>query len=508
MPEQAGSGAAVFDFNKDGLLDIYLIQCGGPKSSSANRLFEQQPGFVFKDVSAGSGLDVTGFGMGVATGDINNDSWTDLVLTEYGRTRLFLNDSGKFKEITSEAGIDNPRWATAVSFLDFDRDGLLDLFVANYLDYNPTEKCVDSAGAREYCGPQSFPGTVSRLFRNAGVQPSGLPRFDDVTVRSGLVKASGPALGTLCADFNGDHWPDIFISDDGRPNRLFINQQDGTFTEEALVRGVAFTGMGSAAANMGVAVGDVNRDGLFDFFVTHLVTEQHTLWIQGPAGLFLDQTAMLGLGTPRWKGTGFGAVLTDLDHDGWLDLAFVNGAVRRAEFPGARLERLNPFWFPYAQRNQLFLGNGAGKFLDVSDGNLAFCGKAGVGRALVTADVDTDGDIDFLVTNTGGPAQLFRNIAPKRGNWILVRALDPAAGERDALGAEIIVQAGQQRFWRLVQTSFSYLSASDPRVHVGLGAATAFDKLQVIWPDGSSEVFPGGPANREITLRKGSGKKT
>jgi enediyne biosynthesis protein E4 len=501
MPEQAGSGCALFDFNNDGLLDVYLIHCGGPQSKSVNQLFQQEAPWKFKNVSAGSGLDFAGYGMGVATGDINNDGWIDLVVTEYGRTRLLLNRSGKFADITAAAGVDNPRWGSAVSFFDYDRDGWLDFVVGNYLDYNPNEKCFDAAHAPEYCGPRNIASTVTRLFHNRGSKDVG---FEDATVTSGFTTASGAALGILCADFDGDRYPDVFISDDGRPNRLFMNQKNGAFKDEAARRGVGYTGMGVAAANMGVAVGDVNGDALFDFFVTHLATEQHTLWVQRPRGLFIDETGLQGLATPKWKGTGFGDAFVDFDHDGWLDLAFANGAVRRAEFPGPRLDRLNPFWSPYAQRNQIFINNGAGKFIDVSENNPAFCGKAGVGRGLAAGDLDNDGDLDLLVVNAGGPAQLFKNIGPKNGHWLSIRAIDPQLGGRDAFGAELIVKAGARQWWRLVQTSHSYLSSSDPRIHIGLGANEKYDSIQIVWPDGSEQTFPGGAADREITLRKGS----
>src|SRR5438093_1985964 len=272
VPEQMGSGAALFDYDNDGRLDIYLIQNSG---TDANRLYHHESDGTFKDVSAGSGLDVAGFGMGVAIGDINNDGKVDVLVTEYGAIRLFLNQgAGKFVDVTRAAGLDNPRWATSAAFFDFDRDGWLDLVVANYLDYDPTQKCSDARGTPEFCGPHGFSGLVTRLFHNRG------GRFQDVSVTSGLARAAGPALGVLCADFDGDHWPDIFLADDGRPNRLFINKRDGTFAEEAAARGLAFNSLGQTAGNMGIAFGDVDGNGLFDLFVTHLAEEQHALWAQ------------------------------------------------------------------------------------------------------------------------------------------------------------------------------------------------------------------------------------
>ena len=523
MPYQMGSGAALFDYDNDGRLDIYLVQNGGPNSRSTNRLFHQEPDGRFKDASAGSGLDVAGYGMGVAVGDVNNDGWPDLLLTEYGAIHLFVNNrNGTFTDRTEAAGLDDPRWATAAAFFDYDRDGWLDLVVVSYLDYDPTQKCFDPQGQPEFCGPHGFPGTVTRLFHNLGgvaadklvlAAPAGgagegtvrAIRFEDVTVKSGLARMPGPGLGVLCADFDGDRWPDIFIADDGQPNRLFINRHDGTFSEEAGVRGLAFNAMGQTAGNMGIAIGDVDGDALFDILVTHLAEESHAFWMQGPRGVFQDRTAAAGLIKQGWRGTGFGAVLVDFDQDGALDLALVSGRVKRGQETPSAMAGLDPFWVPYAQRGQLFANDGQGRFHDVSQQNPQFSGRAVVGRGLACGDLDNDGAVDLLVTSVGGPAQLFRNVAPHRGHWLLVRAIDPALGGRDAYGAEIVVRAGGRRWWRLLNPGYSYLVSNDPRVHFGLGSARAVDSVQVIWPDGKEENFPGGVTDRLLVLRKGTG---
>jgi hypothetical protein len=507
VPEQMGSGAALFDFDNDGRLDLYLVQNAGPGSSSPNKLFHQETDGGFKDASANSGLDVTGLGMGVAIGDVNNDGRVDVLLTEYGGVRLFLNQgNGKFADVTSPSGIDNPRWATSAAFVDYDRDGWLDLVVGNYLDYDPTQKCTDAKGAPEFCGPHGFSGLVTRLFHNLH-SPSG-PRFEDVTVASGLARSPGPALGVFCADFDGDRWPDLFIADDGKPNRLFLNQRNGTFTEEAAARGVALNAMGQTAGNMGIAFGDVDGNGLFDLFVTHLAEEYHALWLQDPRGSFQDRMAVAGLTRQGWRGTGFGAAFADFDDDGALDLAFVNGLVKRGKDRPPLAPGVNPFWAPYAQQTQVFANDGKGNFRDLSPANPALCGRAMVGRGLACGDIDNDGAVDLLTTGTGGPAQLFRNIAPDRGHWLSVRAIDPALGGRDAYGAEVIVEASGRRWWRLVNPAYSYLCSSDPRAHIGLGSASKVESIRVLWPDGSDEIFAGGPADRLLVVRKGTGKKT
>jgi enediyne biosynthesis protein E4 len=511
MPQQVGSGAALFDFDNDGRLDVYLLQNGGPGSKSTNRLFRQLPGGRFQDVSAESGLDIGGYNMGVAVGDVNNDGWADVLVTCYDGVKLFLNQGdGTFQDVTREAGLSNPAWGTSAAFFDYDRDGRLDLVVVNYVDYDPTWPCRGPDGTPDYCAPKTFKGRVSRLFHNLGPPPppktsAKVPgvRFQDVTESCGLGRVPGPGLGVICADFSGDGWPDIFVANDGQPNRLWVNQKDGTFKEEAVQRGLAYNAMAQAQAGMGVALGDVDGDGLLDLFVTHLTEETHTLWRQGPPGLFQDRTAESGLLRSAWRGTGFGTLLADFDHDGWPDLAVVNGRVSaRASVADWSL---GPFWSRYGDRNQLFRNGGAGQFADVSRSNPAFCGRENVARGLVRGDIDGDGAMDLLVTTIGGPARLFKNVAPKRGHWLRVRAL-LAVGPgrwRDAVGAEVRVRVGDRTLVGWLHPAESYLCSSEPVAHFGLGAAGRVDAIEVVWPDGSRQTFPGGDADREVKLCQG-----
>ena len=509
MPQQVGSGAALFDFDGDGRLDILLLQNGGRKGAK-NRLFRQLPDGTFRDASDGSGLDFAGHNMGVAVGDVNNDGRPDVVITQYDGVKLFLNNGdGTFRDVTAEAGVANPAWATSAAFLDYDRDGRLDLVVVSYVDYDPTWPCRSPTGQRDYCAPRTFKGRVSRLFHNVGTYPKGSGpaghgvRFEDVTESSGLGEVPGPGLGVVCADFDGDGWPDIFVANDGAPNRLWINHRNGTFKEEAVQRNIAYNGMGQAHAGMGVALGDVNGDGLFDIFVTHLAEETHALWVQGPRGWFSDRTGKAGLLTPAWRGTGFGTLLADFDHDGALDLTIVNGRV--AAVAAVDDWSLGPFWSHYGDRNQLFRGDGRGGFQDVSPANEPFCGRQGVSRGVVRGDIDGDGAQDLLVTSIAGKARLFKNVAPKQGHWLHVRVVDPKLN-RDAYGAEVRVRAGGRTWAAWLNPAESYLCSSEPCAHFGLGPAGRVDVIEVLWPDGARETFSGCDADRRVVLKKGEGR--
>jgi hypothetical protein len=497
MYQSVGSGCAIADLDGDNRSDLILLTNAGPQSISTNKLCRQKPDGTFEDVSAGSGLDFPGWNMGVAVGDVNNDGKPDVLVTQVDGTRLFLNRGAmKFTDATAEANISNPVWGTSAAFLDFDRDGWLDLFVVNYVNYDPTWPCLAPSGEREYCAPRVFPGTASRLFRNRG---GGV--FEDVSATSRIAEKVAPGLGVAVADFDGDGWPDVFVANDGTPNHLWVNQKDGTFREEAELRGVARTAAGHAYAGMGVAVGDVDNDGLLDLYVTHLTSETNTLWKQGPRGKFRDLSTEWGLLATRWRATGFGTLTADFDNDGAQDIAVVNGRVTRE--PVAKPKPgVAPHWAAYAERNQLFANTG-GKFRDVSHNNPALCGHFTVARGLACGDIDGDGAPDLLVNAIGEKARLLRNVAPNRGHWVAVRALDPKRN-RDAVGAEVTVRAGGVSRVRVIGSADSFLSAGPAEAHFGLGAATVVESYEVAWPDGTRETFPGGPVNRQIELRKGS----
>lgn len=504
MPQAVYGGGAMFDADGDGRLDILLLQGAGPNTGVGNRFYLQTPDGKFRDASAGSGLEFDGYNMGAAVGDVDNDGRPDVVITRYTGTRLLRNEGGgKFKDITEAAGIANPQWGTSAAFIDYDRDGRLDLMVINYIDYDPSWPCNSPDGSRDFCGPRSFPGTIPRLFRNLGPAEGKPVRYSDVTVPAGLATKAAPGLGVYAADLTGDGWPDFLVANDGTPNHLWVNQKDGTFKNEAMSRGVALTGNGQPMANMGIAIGDYDGDGLIDVFITHLGSETHTLWRQFPVGFFRDRTQDSRVTKTQWRGTGFGAVGADFDRDGWTDIAFVNGKVYRGtEPPGAG--HLPEFWRVYAERNQLLRNAGGGKFDDISESNRAFCSTPNVARGLAIGDFDNDGRPDLLVTPINDRARLYRNVSPG-GRWLGVRVTDPRYGGRDAYGATVRVTAGGRTQTQVVQPAHSYLCSSDPRLLFGLGDAASVDRIEVTWLDGKQERWPGGPPDRWIEIRSGQG---
>ncbi len=503
MPRIVGSGVALFDFDNDGLLDVLLLHGGGPAGKKA-KLYKQMKDGTFKDVSAGSGLDVAGHCQGVAAGDANDDGLPDVAISLYGAVKLFVNQGGGvFREATPPA-MAQGGWATSLAFLDFDRDGRLDLFVTHYVAYDPSWRCDGPDGRRDFCAPKTFRGTVSRLYRNLGPGEGGSPRFEDVSVKSGITRKPGPGLGVVCADFTGDGWSDVFVANDGAPNHLWVNQKDGTFKEEAILRGVAFNAMGVAEANMGIGWGDVDGDGLQDVFVTHLDNETNTVWKQGPAGHFTDWTTRSRMHRPRWRATGFGTVLGDFDRDGHLDAAIVNGAVTRATTKPDH--RMGPFWSQYAQRNQVFANDGTGRFKDISPSNPGLCGYDNVGRTLAMGDLRNDGRLWLVASGVADRVRVLKNVVAEPGGWLGVRVVVPVpGGVRDALGAEVRVTAGGRTQVRTAHTGGSFLCSNDPRVHFGLGKETGVESIEVLWPDGKREKFAGGPAGRYRVLEQGKG---
>ncbi|MBT8447770.1 MAG: CRTAC1 family protein [Gammaproteobacteria bacterium] len=491
-----GQGGALLDYDGDGDLDAYLVQsAGGP-----NRLFRNDlngTGMQLVDVTAGSGCGDEGYGMGVATGDYDNDGDPDLYVLNFGANLLCRNNGdGTFTDVTEEAGVNDARWSVSGSFVDYDRDGDLDLYVANYVEYSADidKLCYDGAGQRDYCAPTNYAPAGDSLFRNEG---DG--RFTDVSEASGIAARAGPGLGVVAADLNGDGLSDLYVANDQAANFLWLNRGDGTFEETGLMAGAAYNRDGAAEASMGVTAGDYDGDGDDDLFMTHLTTQSNTLYVNDGGGNFHDGTERAGLGAESMVFTGFGSAWLDYDNDGALDLFVANGAVMVLG------EQRGKAAFPYAQTNQLFHNGGDGHFEDVSASAGPAFAVTAIGRGAAFGDIDNDGDIDILVTDNGGPARLLRNELGNARNWLRFTLRGTASGA-DAQGARVAIELpdGSLR-WSRAHTDGSFASASDPRVHFGLGDAEGAAGVLVEWPAGARERWPAISANQPRVLVEGGG---
>lgn len=527
MPEIMGSGCALLDFDRDGDLDILLVNLGtgysrGETGPVRHRLYEQIEGGKFVDVSERADLVTRGLGMGVAVGDVNNDGWPDVYMSNYGPDHLFLNrGDGRFLDVTEAAGVENLHWGASACFVDYDRDGWLDLFVANYVDYADRACTRVGGGGRDYCGPQVFAGTAARLFRNVtgesaslevDSRPSESPRdvvkFRDVSLESGIAGQRLPGLGVAAADFSGDGWPDLYVANDQTANSLWINQQNGTFIDEAIARGCAYDIQGNAQASMGIALGDPDRDQDLDLYLSHLDNERNTLYLQQPGGVFEDATIGAGLGMVSLPFTGFGTAFADLDLDGDEDLVVANGRVKRPDStrPVSKSVQAESaathFWDPYRQRGQILLNDGKGKFQEWIGRRDGLIAAEQPSRGLAIGDIDNDGDLDLVVNRIGARAAVFINEATRRGHWLRVKVTDPRLGGRDAYGTLVTVVAGSQQWIRCVQPGTSYLSSHDPRVHIGLGNVDRIDRIEVKWPDGKQSQWEAAEVDRDYVVER------
>ncbi len=498
MHEIMGPGAALFDYDGDGDLDVFLPQGEGRSRLFRNDLTVGTAGrrtLQFTDVTDRAGITLGTYGMGTAVGDYDNDGDLDLFVTSFGADTLYRNNGdGTFADVTKAAGVSDALWSTSAAFLDFDRDSDLDLFVANYLDFTIADNkiCHDPVGARDYCSPRAYRSVPDRLYRN-----EGRGRFVNVTEPAGIARSDGNGLGVSVGDYNGDGWLDLYVANDATANQLWINRKDGTFADEGLLSGAALSAAGNPEGSMGIASGDFDADGDEDLFVTNIIAETFVLYVNDGKGAFDDARARAGLARPTAAFTGFGTDWFDYDNDGWLDLFIANGAVNIIES-----QRGQPA--PYRMRNQLFR-NAAGRFDETSAAGGPALARAEVSRGAAFGDVDNDGDTDVLVTTNNGPVRLLLNRSETRNHWLQVR-LRHDSGERFGMGARIgIERAGQPTLWRRVKTDGSYLSASDIRVHVGLGASAHIDAVVVEWPEGVRERWKDVAADRLVTFRRGSG---
>lgn len=502
-PEVMGSGAALFDYDNDGDLDIYLVQAGplpeSKKPRPPDRLYRQNADGKFTDVTAESGLGDTGYGTGVAVGDIDNDGFVDVFVTNYGPNSLYRNQgNGKFTNVTAKAGIQGNHWSASSAFCDYDADGFLDLYVANYVNFDPAKVCVKGDGAPDYCSPQSLPYETDILYHN-----NANGTFTDVTRASGIGTERLPGLGVVCSDFTGDGRIDIYVANDGEANNLWVNQGNGKFEDQAFLMGAAVSAMGRPQASMGIALGDIDSDSDLDLFLTHLINDYNTLYVNDGKYGFEDRSAAAGLVAPSLPFTGFGTAFIDYEHDGDLDIVVVNGAVdRHKPYPGARM---SDYWNHYAEPKHLYQNDGKGRFKEISKDVGSFAVDVDLSRGLAVGDIDGDGDLDLLVNNTAGPARLYRNDARKTGSFLLVRAWDEKR-KRDAHAAVVIVSAGGREYVRVADPAFSYLSANDPRAHFGIPGASRADSVRIRWSDGAEELFPGMALNQSVVLKRGEGK--
>jgi hypothetical protein len=507
--ETTGSGAAALDYDADGWLDLFVVNGttldGFPKGQEpSSRLYRNRRDGTFEDVTAKAGVALAGWGQGACAGDYDNDGREDLFVTFWGRNRLLRNrGDGTFEDATRRAGVDDARvrWGAGCAFLDYDRDGRLDLFAGNYIDLDLATAPVPESGLCRYkgvpvaCGPPGLPGGRNVLYRNAGEG-----RFTDVSEHAGITRASGTyALGVSTLDFDDDGWVDLYVANDSNPSALYKNNRDGTFTDVGVTAGCAYSQDGKPQAGMGVAVGDYNRDGRMDIFKTNFAGDTSTLYANAGNWTCEDRTFTSGIGrNTRWLG--WGVAFVDLDLDGWLDLFLVNGHV----YP--EVEQLKTE-AGYKQRKVVYRNRGgAAGFEDVTERLGPPVTEPEAGRAAVFADFDNDGDVDVFVNNVNDVPDLYRLDLREPRNWLTIRLVGTASN-RSAIGARVRVTAGGAAQVQEVRGGGSYYAQNDLRPHFGLGSAARVDRVEVRWPNGRQESWSNVDVNRIVTLTEGTGQQ-
>ena len=495
FPEIMGGGAALFDLENDADLDLYLVQsgriAGADSDQPGNRLFRNGGSGVFADVTAGSGADDRGYGMGVTTGDFDHDGLTDLYVTNVGPNLLLRNrGDATFEDVSSYANVAHNGWGTSCAFVDTDRDGDLDLYVANYIIWSPDAElqCRDSAGIPDYCSPNSYKAPAADvLYENRG---DG--RFLDISAKAGMRTAFGNGLGVVCDDFNNDGFVDIFVANDQLPNQLWRNQGDGTFRDVAVESGAAVDARGEAKAGMGVTAADIDDDGDSDLLVVNLETQSDSFF-RNEGAYFIDDTPQIGLGAITRKATRFGIGLYDFNNDGWLDLFEANGRVIRPQTEQA--EHADP----YAEADLLLAGGPSGRFEPFGPPGGTVASLIATSRAAAFGDLENDGGVDIVIVNRDHQLWVLHNIAP-REHWITFRVEDVDGGI--AHNARVTLSLGERTVTRSVRVASSYCAANDPRVHFGLGNQDEVQEVRVTWQDGHRESFGPFRSDQIVNLRR------
>ena len=504
--EANGCGCAFLDFDNDGWIDIFLLsgtRLEGPPAGATNRLYKNNRDGTFSDVTDKAGLHDVGWGNGVCIGDYNNDGFEDIFCTYFGQNRLYRNNGdGTFTDVTKQAGLWNdgePRWGAGCAFVDYNRDGHLDLFVSNYIRFDIEKAPVPGEsstcnwkGIPVNCGPRGLPTGRHLLYRN-----NGDGTFTEVTAQAGIARATESyGMTVVAADFDEDGWQDIFVACDSTPSLLFMNNHDGTFREEGVMRGVALSDDGMEQAGMGVAIGDYNLDGHLDLFKTHFMGDTSGIYRNDGKGNFDDVTRVAKVGIET-RYVSWGTGMVDFDNDGYPDLLVATGSV----YP--EVENKLP-QYPYRTPRVLFrnLGNGTFEELDTRAG--PGITEPHSGRGCAFGDFDNDGDMDVLIVNMNETPSLLRNDQNPKQHWIKVK-LEGVKSNRSAIGARVLVRYGGKVQVQAVVSHSSYYSCNDSRLHFGLGAVKAVD-IEVFWPSGLHEVFRGQTADQLVTLREGVGR--
>lgn len=497
LPETMGSGCLFIDFDNDGFLDIYLVNSGTTCSNinrsrtelnEINKLYRNNRNGTFSDITNKVGMDSNdGFGMGCISADYDNDGDQDLYLTNFGRNQLYRNNGDStFTDVTKLAGVANAQWSVSASFGDYNLDGFLDLYVANYLDYNvETAHSCTLEGVHIYCGPHEYPGAPDTLYRN-----NGDGTFTDVTARSGVIN-SGKGLGVLFTDYNYDGYPDIFVTNDAVEDFLYRNNRDGTFTNVAVEAGIAYNSEGRATASMGIAHGDYDNDGALDLFVTNFSLEVNSLFHNDGDGYYTMTTFEVGLAEPSFSRLGFGTQFLDFDNNGTLDLLVANGHV------WDNVTQITPT-LSYKQSCQLFLNNGKGKYRDITNSAGTFFKRPVVARGTSSGDYDNDGDIDVLISCSGGTPVLLRNDTITKNRWLKIQ-LRGTTGNKDAIGTKVYLTTNKTTYLREVTSGGSYASGNDYTLHFGLGATETVSSINIHWLGGNVQHLEN--VSTELLLR-------